>query len=707
MSARTEVVPFWWTTVDELAARVGTDVTPYKIPAKSLNGAAGWTGGKVVQIPLALSSEPATVARFFREGYEWVDVPADIPPGTLVEVFAQLFARDKVKFAHFDPLLVTATAALRAAARVKETLGSSMVASTDPVTGFSAPGWLTALHTAQVAASAIMKSPTLVPFEDLGRLHFDYWGNSEWRMGFLGKMFTTYPLPKSWDMNIMGIGPANPLLGLPLALPAANFPVGNALLAAIAPEALPLETEFAGSKIRMAKVLARKPLEGAAIRSIATPKGKPERKMHVVSVDPPRIELDGWSTQTLVPFYLNTWKLRDAKLRFRITVPLPCLSTIIEIVHQRRVVYSEAHEMGSYLLPGVHTWLWDGFDGDGVYDSRVLKSNELVARVTTTDVQGRVSVATTELGTGPGTVRWADVKVDTAAKTVDVSIFIRATKPSDHDFASFSFPLPKGTGEFMTKAIDALGSNPAMSMVPLFPELTEQIPDGGVPNPPPFVPALPKESIPRLLNDDRMALTAPFPSAFDLEPNFHAAFKRELLFGIGERFSRAVTLDGERYELRAHVAERSSDAFWVVLCAAAPKALDEIFGTGNSYIGGPNVQSGSRSFNLSSFGEGLPILYIWDDLAATPMTDIDQRDLGAHEFGHTVLREAYDSLTSACHKGTSDPIGAISALAPASPPTGVVSDIMLYYSSAQDTASTWATEDDARALAWMCKVVFG
>lgn len=706
MSARTEIVPFWWTTLDELTARVGSDVTPYKIPASMLNGCNNWSGGSVVQIPLALSSQPATVARFFREGYEWVDVPEDVTATTLIDLFAELHGKDKVRFAHFDPLLIAATTAYRDIAKVKEGLGSHMVPKPDPVTGFAPPGWLVALNATQIAIAEAARAASLLPFEDLGRLHFDYWGNSEWRMGFLGRMFTTYQLPKSWDMNIMGIGAGNPILGLPAALPAAGMPVGQGLLAALAPQTLPIETAFAGGKIRMAKVLARKPLEGAAIRAIATPKGLPERKMNVVSVEPPRIELDGWSTQTLVPFYLNTWKTREAKLAFRITVPFASLKTVIEIVHQRHIVYSEVHELGAFIVPGVHLWLWDGFDSNGVFDSKVLKSNEIVARVTITDMQGRVSVATTELGTGPGNIRWTDVKVDTRLKTIDVSIFIRATKPSDHNFASVSFPLPKGTGAFLSKAIDGFGSNPALSMVPLFPEVVEKIPEH-IGNPPPFVPALPKESIPRLLNDDRMALTAPFPSAFDLDPVLQAQFKRELLFGISQRWSRDVTLDGETYRLTAHVSERQSDAFWVILSAAAPKALDAMFGTGNNYIG---PQSGSRSFNLASFGEGLPILYIYDDLDAGSADPDNQRDLGAHEFGHTVLREAFDPLTSACHKGTSDPIGAISSSAPVfltTVPLGGLGDIMLYYPGGPDEARTWATEDDARALGWMTKVVFG
>lgn len=245
-------------------------------------------------------------------------------------------------------------------------------------------------------------------------------------------------------------------------------------------------------------------------------------------------------------------------------------------------------------------------------------------------------------------------------------------------------------------------------MVPLFPAITDQIPDGGVEELPPFLLGFPKSSVPRLLNDDRIALTAPFPKAFDLEQNLHASFKRELLFGIGERWSRTITLDGEPYELRAQVSERESDAFWIILAASLPKALDDMFGTGGAYIG---PATGSRSFNLASFGEGLPILYIWDERQPPSITS--QRDLGAHEFGHTVLRDAYDPLTSCCHKGTSDPVGTVSASAPtfaATPPPTTVLDLMLYYNLPKNVsvdANTLATDDDARALAWMAKVVFG
>ena len=321
--------------------------------------------------------------------------------------------------------------------------------------------------------------------------------------------------------------------------------------------------------------------------------------------------------------------------------------------------------------------------------------------------EGRVGVAKTELGTSAGNIRWADAKIDRKNRTIDVSAFMRFSSPSELTFASVTIPLPKGTGAAFSKVIDTVGSTPGLSLVPLFPDAVKDIPED-VDTPPPWVPAFKKDDLGRLLNDDHLALSLPVPKVFDLDPITFGMYREAIIQGISERWSREVTIDGAKWALRVQCTERHNDSFRVFLTAAAPKALNAL---GLKDANTPFGQSaGSRPFNLAAIAEGLPIIYIYNDLV--PPSVLNMRDTGAHEFGHSVLREAYDPLTSCCHKGITTPWGADIVTRPTYPaadgtdPSEPKVDIMFYYSGSDDQR-TWATEDDARALVWMCKVIVG
>ena len=201
MSVHTEVVPYCWTEIDLLAEAMrvvpGLYVTPYRIPRGTLNGAARYATGQLVHVPLGASDNAAVVGRFFREGYEWAPVPDGVDPRgmTMQGLFEALFALDPVRFAHFDPALVIAMAARRAA----ETLpGGPAIRAVDP------------MH---------------VPYADLAQLHFDYWGNTRLRGRVIaaGIDATTLQPFEGFKLDLPWFG-GDPLVGmLPVLLPSAAF----------------------------------------------------------------------------------------------------------------------------------------------------------------------------------------------------------------------------------------------------------------------------------------------------------------------------------------------------------------------------------------------------------------------------------------------------------------------------------------------------
>src|SRR5882757_4660705 len=106
MKFYTDVVTYRWTEVDTLATLTPVlklTVSPYSILSGSLPGAQGHKAGDYVDLPLYLSTDLPTLARFYRDGYTWIPIPPDVTPGdTLLDLFKALYAYDPVLFAHCD-----------------------------------------------------------------------------------------------------------------------------------------------------------------------------------------------------------------------------------------------------------------------------------------------------------------------------------------------------------------------------------------------------------------------------------------------------------------------------------------------------------------------------------------------------------------------------------------------------------------------------
>lgn len=659
MSTHTDVVPYRWTNFDRLAASPWAPIpnlhlTPYRIPVSAVSWARDFAPGDRVDVSLGLTNDPSAVARFFREGYEWIDVPAEVSVGSnIMGLFEALYAHDRRKFAHLDPALnVVATAA-------------STIAN--------APG--------TTIATAI--DPNLLPFADLALLHFEHWGNTDLRAAVINDLSTSFTIP------LLDIDPLSTLMTslVPLAIP----------------------TQLRGAKVE--KVLARRPVKGVPIRAVPTTQPEPRQKqVRVMTLQPPRIELDRFDRQTLRPLRFTEWQPRASKIRFRIILPVSAYQTRIEILRGTSVYYAETHELGDFVLPGTHLWTWDGYDQDDVLDTTILKQNDLSARLTVVDIHGRTSVATTELGTAPGTVRWVDAKVMPRHRRIEVTVACRFTSPSDLEIAAFRIPLGP-LGGALSSMIGGLASIaaptgvPGASAVGMIPGLPS-LPSGGSLLPP--YPGLPGPSmIPPVLNTNQLAMAVNFPPILDLDEERFSRLQTAVMAGIARHWSRTVSLEGVEWTIDVRCQLRNgADAQWTVLCRSVPEALND-----------PSIGFGKRSFNLATFMEGLPIVNIWedgDDDTSEEVTDIDaaRARVGAHELGHSVLRELKSFYYSLTHKGTSTIGQDPSASAPswASYADGEID--LMHYQSGGSRPADWQTreravEEDALALVGMATVSFG
>lgn len=670
MNVHTDVVPYCWTEVDRLAEAMrvipGLYVTPYRIPRGALGGAAGHRAGQLVHVPLGASDNAAVVGRFFRAGYEWVAVPDGVDPTglTMQGLFEALFALDPVRFAHLDPALVMALAARRAA----ETLpGGPAIRAVDPM---------------------------LAPYADLAQLHFDYWGNTRLR----GRVIAAAIAPTTLDLGA----------GIALDLPW----FGGDPLAGMLPVLLPSATPAEREGVKVERVLARAATRGADLRAVPRRLGGGVRTtLRVGSLEPPRIELDGWQPQRLEPLRPGEWRLGASRVRFLVTTTSPSLEVRFEVLRGEAVYYGEVHAEGELLAPGVHVVTWDGRDLQGVWDSAVLKENDLSARLTVVDAAGRIRVATAALHTAPSTVRWVDARIDPAARAVTVHTYARYRSPSELELFSVDVGLPALPGGTVASYLGE-----AARRLPVLPWPSLPGAAGA---------ALAAVGAPAAIVGDRVRLRVNFPPLLDLDENTYQTLKGLTIEGIHQHWSRvgerAVAIDGEAYDLEVHGRERAHDAVNTFLCRTLPEALGRI-GVGDGTVDSGDL--GTRPFN-ACLAEGWPIVIFWSEGFRIGYL----RRSGAHEIGHTVLREYQNIFVSMTHKGTSDfgldqqPIAAARTRSEEAAEAPHEVDLMHYHHAearngdeteeeieaeeARLDALTFATEDDARGLVTLASVMFG
>ncbi|MFO0618673.1 MAG: hypothetical protein U0414_39135 [Polyangiaceae bacterium] len=702
----TSVVRYCWTALDRTMAGLHSTVTPYAIPADQLNQAWRYEPGTFVPIPLGLSLEPATVSRFFRDGYEWVTPPEDVPTGGLmIEYFGRLHAHDPIRFAHLDPALVLATNARRAAARVERMQHASLdLSSPGNIADLPAGKGLDPGMPRLQAAAAVLDVgpgiPEMMPFEDLVRLHIEYWGNSPFRGEFLRQRAFAFTAE-----------PVDVLRLIPMFVP--FFQVIMKTLFGVAdflPAAAMTQAEMHGKRLEW--VLARKPNEGVPILTAGTPTTERRPTRVVTTMRQPRIELDGFGTQELLPFHLKQWDTTRSRLAFRVTLPDAVARTRIEIRARQRIVFAEDLESVSWCSPGVHIWTWDGFDAEGVFDTRLLKRERLEVRVTTVDLEGRTALARTHVSSQPGTVRWVDARLDRKTRTAEVTTYLRFRSPSELEATGFQFTLPKPLGEVVHAMTTAMGGLET-SLAPLHPVDLE--PDHGATldellDHKPLVDMVRPPSIAPLLNKHLCNVSITCPKMFDLPRTSSRPRGKTPFAGVGIHWSRDVRLDGEPWVLSTTASERSVDAMTFFQSREISDVAVGEFGwkqpmdANGSPV--PLLPDGllDRSVNLATFLEGLPILNAVKAVEAP----ISSQYVGAHELGHSVLREAYDPITSATHKGTSSVFGN-KRKATYLDPSAAELDVMHYLDVVDlaPRARARACEDDARALIWMARVIVG
>lgn len=405
-----------------------------------------------------------------------------------------------------------------------------------------------------------------------------------------------------------------------------------------------------GSKIAWA--LGKPPRPADPIKPPPLPKppsgGKPNGGPKATVVTPlrPQIELATWRKQTLEVMKIDGTGFLASRLTFRVMLDGPSVKTSLQIRKNGEVFYEETFDKGPFLEKGDHDWEWDGFGSDGVLDTESLKRNRWSARVLTVDKVGRTSFGAVVLHVSPAGMPWVDVLVNRADKRFEVTVY-----------AAFA----------------------NMREVPALPVV---IPGAWVP-----------------------VFVKPPPTMFLDNANF-VSYRDRIIAGIGKFWSRdQLGLIGESWAVRTTCKMRDKGAVPTILGRALTVAELAAWAAESPDVGGWAQANGvgRRSFNLATLWEGWPVV----DLFIPEERNDDREYTGAHELGHSVLRERGGTEFSMTHKRSSTlgqaPVpGTIAPAAPAE------IDVMLYF---DDMTNFWlgrvkAVEEDVRALISLAKVVF-
>lgn len=751
MKSFSKTVTYRWTTLDASAAVLShlIDIwaTPYRLRPRDLEGGRhklragiplldkdgfqfGHDGliqpGTLVSVPLGATLDPPSVARFFRPGYEWVDLPpaVDVKEKSIREVLEACFEHDKIRFAHFDPKVVYTSYASSAAANWPEMM---------PNSPFKIPGTL--------------MNPYNYPWGDLAMLHFEYWENTEWRAALIDSIA---PTPPGFSWTAVGNGLLEGAKGL-----------GSSMLWILGADPWtgvwtewPWDLPADKGNHCLKKVLAREPLGGVPIQALpsATTSEPNSRCVSVVSIPAPRIELDGFGRQIIKPLRdpartLSgpfSRRLRACKIRFRITIPFPATTTRIEVYQGDSLYYREVHQLGEWLLPGTHIWTWDGYDKDGVFDTTALKAGNLSVRLSVVDAKGRCSSSTMTLATAADKYRWADTRIDTQNRRIDVTVFHQFLSPSEMTFFDLRLPIDNLSNVLdsgMEWLADKAGPRGGAAMMGMLPSLLEAWPEqagtsfdkalkdfrtlfqteGHHSDPDEGTLAVDKYKglLPGMLNTGEVEVGSSLGSIWsgsDLDPATFEKMRSAVIEGIRRHWSRKVQIEDDEWDVQVSCQERATDATRVYL--ASDQGL----------LGDLRGEEADRSFNLNIV-EGLPTFNIYAPGRRSTQSHVDRgwvtdrfapfARTGAHELGHQILIERKDWLFSITHKGTSTISQAKLPDAPfhlEEDKDGNINweiDIMYYYNAASsqppDTwqARTLGAEDDVCVLVSMACVAFG
>ncbi len=100
---------------------------------------------------------------------------------------------------------------------------------------------------------------------------------------------------------------------------------------------------------------------------------------------------------------------------------------LIQVRQGNSVIYEEEINDGPMLKIGSHTWYWDGFDKNGILDTKLLIDYTNLNLLSKVWFEGETGFETVDFEAEYSEVNWVDVKIDKLAKRIDVTLRVNLT----------------------------------------------------------------------------------------------------------------------------------------------------------------------------------------------------------------------------------------------------------------------------------------
>ena len=100
---------------------------------------------------------------------------------------------------------------------------------------------------------------------------------------------------------------------------------------------------------------------------------------------------------------------------------------LIQVRNGSNVIYEEEISDGPMLKIGSHSWYWDGFDKNGILDTKLLTEATNLNLLSKVWLDDEIEFETVDFKASYNEVKWVDIKIDKNTKRVDVSLRVNFT----------------------------------------------------------------------------------------------------------------------------------------------------------------------------------------------------------------------------------------------------------------------------------------
>lgn len=360
---------------------------------------------------------------------------------------------------------------------------------------------------------------------------------------------------------------------------------------------------------------------------------------------------------SFVPLGISAYDGKQEKGSIKFTIDIEdndADKLLIQVRNGANVIYEEQFTDGSMLKVGSHPWYWDGFDSNGILDTKMLTDSTNLNLLSKVWLDDEVEFETVDFKANYSEVKWVDVVIDKNIKRIDVTLRVNLTDGGAKGLNNWN-DIPK-------KELIA-GKDPIKIRTKRksFEDLEELAKDG---------------------------------------INYH--------WGRNQNHFSAknVDINGDKYELFVNTINSKTNAM---------DDVELIYNTNRNWMrsGNPGTVDDPISF-IGNIVSREAICYNVGYIKSSHWRyqidsneDINFKETSAHEIGHTILKSYGGTFYSYGHKGSVNTITqSESSDAKKYPRSGEI-DIMPYYTDFvpyRERKRMVAAERDCISLLWLTKI---